>query len=214
MFDAQTLRQLWPDGDSSVPRLIEGISEAAPAVFPKYGLDSNLTIAHAMAQFSHETDGGRVMVENIHYTARRACQVWPTRFSSVTEVYKKIGSYPGDPLFSIKLMNEVYGGRMGNRPGTSDGSHFIGHGLSQITGRDSYERVGAMVRLDLVSNPELSILPENALECGVADFVLCGCLPYAERDDIIHVTRKLNGGYIGMKSRKEWLRKWKHTLNV
>jgi putative chitinase len=77
MLTEDILRQLWPRGDSKVPGLIAGIAAAAPTVFPKYGLTDDLTIAHAMAQFSHECGAGTEMVENTHYSAERAAQVWP-----------------------------------------------------------------------------------------------------------------------------------------
>lgn len=206
------MRKHWPHADAKVPGLIEGIVAAAPTVFPKYGLDSPLVIAHAMAQFSHECGAGIEMVENINYSAARACQVWPSRFHSVDDVYGKIGSSPSDPAFHIKLMDSVYGGRMGNRVGTHDGSSFIGRGLSQCTGREGYQKVAAATGLPVLDHPELLSSPDNALECGVADFVICGCLDSAKRDDITGVTRAINGGLIGLAERKQWLAVWKREL--
>jgi len=165
-----------------------------------------------MAQFSHECGAGHDMVENINYSAARACQVWPSRFASDADVFATIGSSPGDPAFRIKLMDNVYGGRMGNRPGSHDGSAFIGRGLSQVTGREGYEMLSAMVGLDLIGNPDLVTRPENALACGVADFVLCGCLPFAQADDVAGVTHHLNGGFIGLDEHRAWLSLWKTAL--
>lgn len=214
MLTRALMQNMWPHGNSKVRGLVEAIAEAAPRVFPKYGLASNLLIAHAMAQFSHECGGGNDMVENINYTPRRACEVWPSRFRDEADCFAKVGSFPADPDFRIKLIDNVYGNRMGNRPGTHDGSTFIGRGLAQTTGRSGYQRVGDEVGLDLVQNPDLLIEPVNALECGVADFVLCGCLPFAEADDIEGVTKHLNGGFIGLSERKVWLARWKSALNA
>jgi len=61
-------------------------------------------------------------------------------------------------------------------------------------------------RIELLSDPD------HALECGVADFVLCGCLPFAERDDVTGVTKHLNGGLIGLAERRQWLAVWKREL--
>ncbi len=212
MFVEKTLRSLWPRGDSKIPGLVVGITNSQAAVYAKYGTTSDLVIAHMMAQFSHECGAGTEMVENINYTAERACQVWPSRFGSPADVYKTVKSFPGDPEFHIKLMDSVYGNRMGNRPDTHDGSAFIGRGLSQVTGREGYEKLGTKTGLDLINNPNLVSSPENALECGVADFILCGCLSFAEQDDIEGVTRHLNGGLIGFSERKAWLAKWKRVL--
>jgi putative chitinase len=214
MLTSVILHQMWPHGDAKVPGLIEGIANAAPTIFPKYGLDSDLVIAQAMAQFSHECGAGMEMTENINYTAARACVVWPSRFHDAASCYAKVGSFPGDPDFKIKLIDSVYGNRMGNRPGTHDGSTFIGRGLSQVTGREGYQKLGAKVGLNLIGTPELVNEPDHALECGVADFVLCGCLPFAEQDDISGVTFHLNGGHIGESEREVWLRKWKTALGA
>jgi putative chitinase len=212
MLDLEIMQAMWPHGDNRVPGLVEGIVAAAPAVFAKYGLDSDLVIAHAMAQFSHECGAGNEMEENINYTPERACQVWPSRFSSAADCLAKVGSFAGDPDFRTKLIDNVYGGRNGNRPGTHDGSVFIGRGLSQVTGRGNYDALGAKVGLDLVNGPDLVNVPSNALECGVADFIICGCLPFAQADDVSGVTKHLNGGFIGLDERKLWLARWKTAL--
>jgi putative chitinase len=212
MLTIEIMHAMWPHGDNTVPVLLEGIVAAAPAVLAKYGLNSDLVIAHAMAQFSHECGAGNEMVENINYTAKRACQVWPSRFSSEADCFARVGSSAGDPDFRIKLIDSVYGGRNGNRPGTHDGSDFIGRGLSQVTGRGNYEALGAKARLDLLNQPDLVNAPENALECGVADFILCGCLPFAQADDVSGVTKHLNGGFEGLDERTLWLARWRTAL--
>src|SRR5690242_9820903 len=112
MLTLDLMRRLWPSGNGKVPGLLEGIVAAAPTVFPKYGLTSPLVVAHAMAQFSHECGAGLEMVENINYSASRACQVWPNRFRDETDCYAKVGSFAGDPDFKIKLIDSVYGNRM------------------------------------------------------------------------------------------------------
>jgi predicted chitinase len=122
MLTLEIMHAMWPNGNNSIPGLVEGIVAAAPAVFAKYGLNIDLVIAHAMAQFSHECGAGNEMIENINYTAKRACQVWPSRFQSEADCFAKVGSFAGDPDFRIKLIDNVYGGRNGNRPGTHDGS--------------------------------------------------------------------------------------------
>jgi putative chitinase len=214
MLTLSVMQTMWPHGNSKVPGLVEAIANAAPAVFPKYGLTNDLLIAHAMAQFSHECGAGHDMVENINYTPQRACEVWPSRFHSVADCLAKVGSFAGDPNFPVKLMDNVYGNRMGNRPGTHDGSRFIGRGLAQTTGREGYEKLGARVGLDLVNNPDLVTAPANALECGVADFILCGCLPFAQVDDVHGVTQHLNGGFNGLSDRIAWLTRWKIVLGA
>jgi putative chitinase len=209
MFGRDTLRRLWP---RAKPELINGIADAAPRVFAKYGCDDPAVVAIIMGQFSHECGAGLEMTESIAYTANRACAVWPSRFVDAADCYRKVGSYPGDPAFRVKLIDNVYGGRMGNRAGTHDGSNFIGRSPSQITGHDGYAAVARKVLLDLLGKPELANDPAYTLECAVADFVICGCLPYAKNGDIRGVTRKLNGGYIGLAQREQWTERWRVAI--
>ena len=224
MLTARLLRAMWPDGNSRVPGLIEAIAAQATVLFPKFGFDSPLTIAHAMAQFTAECGGGRNLTENINYTPERAVVVWPSRFSSAADCLTKVGSFRGDPDFRFKLINNVYGSRNGNRPGTDDGVRYIGRGLAQITGRGNYKALADKLggRLDLVARPELVIAAENALECGLADLVLCGCLPHAKADNLLNVSALLNVGRLvsssssvnGFAERKAALKLWKLALGV
>jgi putative chitinase len=201
------MKRMWGAGDQHVPGLLEGIAETSAAVFTKYGLTTPLVIAHFMAQASEECGAGLEMQENMNYSAQRLLQVFPTHFTATLAA--KAAHNP-------EMIAEIaYGGRMGNAPPPStDGWVFRGQGLSQCTGKDEYRNLGDKVGVDLVANPGWLVDPQHALECGVADFVLCGCLPYAEKDDVVEVTRKLNGGTNGLLAREQWLRRWKQELGV
>jgi putative chitinase len=99
MLTLEIMHSLWPRSNSTISGLVEGIVAAAPTVFAKYGLNSNLVIAHAMAQFSHECGSGNEMVENINYSTKRARQAWSSRFSSEAHCYeKKSGRFRGIPI--------------------------------------------------------------------------------------------------------------------
>lgn len=200
-----TLYNLWPNGDERVPGLRDGIAESAPEVFEEFGIDTPLLMAHVLAQLSHECGAGHDMIENMNYSASRIRQVWPSRFPTVASAQP----YANNPR---ALANKVYNGRMGNRSGTDDGWNFRGRGGSQTTGRSGYERVKKQTGLDVVSNPDILISPDTFLRCAVSDFVNCGCLPFARKDDISGVTKALNGGLIGLPDRKIWLGRWKKAL--
>lgn len=216
------MRALWPHGDAKVPGLVAGIIISAPTAFPRHGLTTKTAVCQAMAQFSHECGAGTEMTENTNYSAERAAQVWPLlgakdknayrHFADASDCYRKCTSYPGDPDFHRKLINLVYGDRNGNRAGTNDGWNFVGRGLPQLTGRANYQRCGEKLGIDLVNNPDLACNPAKALEIGCADFVLCGCLPYALRGDTVEVTRLLNGGTVGLSQREQWLSRWTAAL--
>lgn len=205
MITLALMRSLWPHGNSKIPGLIEGIVASAPTVFPKYTIDNNLLVAHVMAQISHECGAGTEVVENLSYSEVRMMQVWPSRFPN----YASTAGYAHNPR---TLADKVYNGRMGNAVGTDDGWNYRGRGASQTTGKEGYARLAVKTGLPLVEHPDLVNTPSNFLECGVADFILCGCLPYAKTDDVVGVTKRLNGGIIGLDQRKVWLTKWKHAL--
>ncbi len=200
------LYNLWPSGDDVIPGLRDGIAKSASIVFPKYGITGDLLVAHFMAQCSHECGAGLEVVENLNYSAERMMQVWPSRFPTLQDA-EPFAHNP--PL----LANRVYNGRMGNAVGSNDGFTFRGRGATQTTGRDGYTLLAAKVGLPLLQNPDLVNNPLDFLECGVADFIICGCLPYARNDDIGGVTRRLNGGVIGLDQRTQWLVKWKRILS-
>jgi putative chitinase len=201
----EALSRLWPSGDVKIAGLRSGIVAAAPAIFVKYQITTPLLVAHVMAQISHECGAGSEVVENLNYSAGRMMQVWPSRFPTMAGAQ----AYAGNPG---ALANKVYNGRMGNVVGSDDGWNFRGRGASQTTGREGYMRLAKATGLDVVNHPELVNDPRYFLECGVADFIACGCLPFAKADDVLNVTRRLNGGTIGLAQRQSWLAKWKAAL--
>lgn len=199
---ATALNHLWPNGDEKIPGLRAGMIATAPAVFAKYKIDSQLVLAHVMAQISHECGAGLEVVENLSYTAKRIKEVWPTRFTSEVDALP----YQKNPR---ALANKVYNGRMGNREGSDDGWNYRGRGGSQTTGRQGYVKLEQVTGLDLINNPDLVNDPQHFMDCAVGDFIACGCLQCAKADDLRGVTHALNGGYIGLDERAVWLRTWK-----
>lgn len=205
MLTLEMLKTLWPHGNSKIGGLLEAMAASAAAVFAKYGISSDLVIAHLMAQISHECGAGTQVVENLNYSEVRMMQVWPSRFPD----YASTAGYANNPR---NLANRVYNGRMGNAIGSDDGWNYRGRGSSQTTGKEGYARLSAKLGRDFIINPDLVNLPSLFLECGAADFIICGCLDFALKDDILGVTRKLNGGIIGLDQRKSWLSLWKKAL--
>lgn len=213
-----TLFNLWPHGDEKIAGLRDGIAASAPVVFPKWGITDNLLIAHVMAQISHECGAGHDVVESLNYSAQRMTEVWPGRFPTIAVALP----YAHNERL---LGNKTYNGRMGNVLGSNDGFNFRGRGACQPTGRDGYEALRKAllakdVVLDVVNHPDLVNDPAHFLECGVADFVVCGCLPYAKKDDVVDVSAMLNVGHIvkpskiiGLAEREHWLARWKAALH-
>jgi putative chitinase len=207
MLTLELMQRLWPHGNQHVDGLLEGIVDTAPAVFEKYELKAPLAVAHAMAQFSEECGQGLEMWEDGNYTASRLLAVFPTHF---TPAMAARAAHNPRLVFDI-----AYGGRMGNaRPPSDDGYDFRGRSLSQVTGYDGYKALGEKIGEDLISHPDLVCDPQYALESGVADFVLCGCLPFADQDNVLMVTKHLNGGTNGLAERRRQLAIWKRALGV
>jgi putative chitinase len=196
------LQRLWPHAPQA---LTEAIAAQSAAVFDKYKINTPLRIAHFMAQISHESNGGTVTAESLTYThAARIAAVWPTRFTA-----DSAAPFVSNPK---ALADKVYNGRMGNAVAGDDGYNFRGRGLLQITGRASYRTIGALCGLPLEDHPDMAFAPTAALSVAAAEFVHLGCLPYCDKDDVRIVTRRVNGGYIGLDSRKAWLTRWKLAI--
>lgn len=208
------LPKLWPHGDSVVHGLVGGIIAAAPIVFPKYGWDSDLLVCHAMAQFSEETGCGIEMQENMNYSAARLLQVFPSHFTTA-QAY----ALQHNPRL---IADKAYGGRMGNKPPPSDdGWNCRGQGLSQLTGAENYKALQAKYGLPVYDKPETLLDPKFALEIGIADLTMCGCLPWAKKDNLVNVSALLNVGHLVLASkingfglRRQHLALWKHAMGV
>lgn len=170
----------------------------ADTVLANYGINKNkLRVVHFLAQVLHESGGLTIFIENMNYRAERIVQVWNKRFPTV-EAAKPYAHNPE------KLANKVYGGRMGNvNPG--DGWKFIGRGLIQLTGRESYKKFGDRLGVNLVANPDLAFSGKWALKIAAEEWKASGCNAFADEDSIRKVTKAINGGLIGLASREDWL---------
>lgn len=203
MLTADHLDRRWPRAPHS---LVDGIVAAAP-VLPKYEITSALILAHALAQWSEESAAGTATEENLHYSAQRIHEVWPSRFHSVAAAQP----YAHSPRL---LADAVYGGRMGNAANSDDGWNYRGRGLDQLTGKSEYERIGNACGLNLVLSPDLVSAPASCLEVAACYFKLSGAVEFAAKDDVVGVTRRVNGGLNGLAERESWLKAWKRELGV
>lgn len=207
IITADMICSLWPHGDLRVPGLRQGIIDTCDQWLTHYGCGEPLVVAHFFSQISHECGAGVEMVENLNYRTEQLLSQWPSHFTREQAV--------ADAHNPRAIGNRAYGARMGNRGiDTDDGWNYRGRGGSQTTGRGAYEALGKQVGLDLVTNPDFVNDPKYFMQCSVGDFVMCGCLPHAKANDVVAVTRALNGGLIGLAEREQWLAKWKRALGV
>ncbi|HUR79420.1 MAG TPA: lytic enzyme [Thermoanaerobaculia bacterium] len=186
---------------TSVQRCRDAFANADD-VLARYAInDKALRLAHFMAQILHESGGLCIIEENLSYSAKRMMQIWPKRFPTI-EIAKPYAKNPK------ALANRVYGGRMGNS-GPDDGWLYIGRGLLQITGKESYQRYGTRLGCNLVGAPKLASDPQWSLSIAAEEWTDKGCNELADQDDITTITKRINGGLIGFEERKKWLVKTK-----
>lgn len=213
-IDATTLRRLWPKAPQEK---IDGICEIAEQVFEEHGIDDQRVVAQLMANISHECGAGTIIRESGNYTAIRIVEVFgkPHSSAAVTaqeaqtlqhhpeELFERVYNLPHSP----KLAKEL-----GNRePG--DGYKFRGGGDLQLTGRDSYDRIGKMTgHPEILENPDVLGDPKIGFKVAVAEFVAKGCVGPAKQRNTTVVRRKINGGDNGLHEVEVWLRKWEEAL--
>ena len=190
----------------ATPARLDAVAASAPDVIPRFGLDQGPhRLAFFLAQLGHESGGMTITEEGLSYRAARMMQVWPTRFPTLASAEP----YAGNPE---KLANLVYGGRMGNVPGTGDGFKFRGRGLIQLTGRDGYRQVAARTGLPLEDQPALAGEAKNLLLVAAGFWKWKDLNPVCDANDFKLCTKKINGGTIGMPDRLEWLDKARRVL--
>lgn len=212
MLTLQNMQNRWPNSEQHHSGLLEGIVAASDDVFARYGVTTPLVLAHIMAQFSTECACGTELNENLNYSAQGLLTCFPSHFTADTAA---------QAARNPQMIGQIaYGGRMGNDPAPSlDGYTFRGAGLSQVTGKAGVTSLQAFLAqngatFNILDNPALITDPAYTLECGVADMTLLGCLPFAANDDIVNVTRRLNGGLNGLNDRQQKLALWKTELGV
>ena len=195
----EQIRHLAPNVRTSY---LESFQGADQVLQEKRINDSGLRVAHFMAQILHESGGLTVLRENMNYSAERLLKVFPNR---VTPAEARALAHKPE-----QIANKVYGNRAdlgNNRPG--DGFRFIGRGIMQLTGRDSYTRAGRALDADLVGQPDLAFDPRFALRIATWEWDEKHCNEPADADNIRRVTRLINGGLNGLADRQDWLRKTK-----
>jgi putative chitinase len=155
-----------------------------------------------LGQVLHESDGLSRVEEGLNYNAERLTVVWPKRFPTLADAQP----YARNPQ---SLANKVYGGRMGNtEPG--DGYKYRGRGIIQITGKGNYQLVSDVLGIDLVAEPEKMAEPETALRAAIAWWE--DKIPDSAMGDTLAITKRVNGGTLGLAHRQELTAKAAHEI--
>jgi len=201
-FTAEHVREL-------VPRALGGpdwwFNEMQEA-FPKYDIVTIPRVASFIAQCAHESGGFSMMEENLNYKAATLTKLWPQRYPpGIAE------QYAGKPEL---IANKSYGGRMGNGPEqTGDGWKFRGRGLIQLTGRSNYTACSRAMFGDdtLVENPDILFDPYYAIHSACWFWDKNKLNQFADSGDFITMTKRINGGTIGLADRQKH---YKHAVEV
>lgn len=173
-------------------------------VAERYDIDNKLRICHFLAQLIHESGQFKLLVENLNYSAEGLIRTWPSRFNS-----HNANLYARQPE---KIANFVYANRLGNgNTASGDGWKYRGRGLIQITGRSNYNTYGDIIGVDLVNFPERAVEVQIASELAGAYWTAKKLNTYADSDNINEITTRINGGLIGIDSRKYWLDRLKNA---
>jgi putative chitinase len=173
---------------------------------------NNLDTAHRQAAFiaqcAHESGSFCHVSENLNYKAEGLTKIFHKYFPTLEEA----NAYAHN---SEKIGNKIYANRMGNGDEDSgDGYKYHGRGFIQLTGKSNYEHCGAAIGVDLVENPDYLTTPKGALQSAVWFWNTHNLSPLADADDILHITKKINGGTIGLEDRTNLFQKAKEVLGA
>ena len=180
----------------------------------RFGIETKKQQAAWLAQTAHESGGYTMLTENLNYRAATLAACWPNRFAVLGADKKPVKDQQGKMTptkvaesISGKpelIANMVYANRMGNGDTASgEGWLYRGRGLKQLTGKDNVTRCSQALGVDFVSKPDLLIEPEYAALSAGWFWSVNKCGPLADADDFVGLTKKINGGTIGLPDREK-----------
>ena len=179
-----------------------------PDTAKKFNITNPLRLAHFLAQCGHESGGFKAIQENLNYSADGLKKIFPKYFpGNLAEGYAR------NPE---KIASKVYGGRMGNGgEETKEGYKFRGRGYIQLTGKENYTSFAKSIGEDTVANPDL-VATKYALASAGWFFSKNGLNAIADKgaDDatVTAVTKRVNGGTIGLPDRIKHFKEYYHLL--
>jgi putative chitinase len=161
--------------------------------FIKYDINNVKRQAAFLGQCAHESGNFKILQENLNYSSEGLMKTWPSRFST-KEIADQYARQPA------KIAGKVYNGRLGNTS-EEEASKYLGRGLIQLTGKDNYERCGSSIGVDLVSHPDLLLDPQNAALSAGWFWNKHGLNELADAQEHGMITKRINGGTIGLDDR-------------
>jgi putative chitinase len=188
----------------------DGVIAQIPDTAAKFGINTPLRLAHFLAQCGHESAGFKAVQENLNYSAKGLNGIFKKYFPTEASA----AAYARNPA---KIASKVYGGRMGNGPeSTGEGFKFRGRGYIQLTGKDNYRAFGNSINEDMTANPD-KVATHYPLLSAAWFFSKNGLHRLADQgatDAVVtQITRRVNGGTIGLADRIKHFKEYYHLLS-
>lgn len=209
----EQLLQILPEAKNSklgIDAVVEQLNYALGQLTDETNFANAKRQAAFIAQCGHESGNFTTVVENLNYSADGMSKIWPKRFAekdSSGNIVKPIK--PNALALQLHrkpelIANNVYADRMGNGPVASgEGWKFRGRGFIQLTGKDNYTKCGKSIGVDLLANPDFLTTAEGAIKSALWFWNSNGLNAFADKEDIEGMTKKINGGTIGLQERKD-----------
>ena len=199
-FTQNQLAQMLP-GNKHVDHWFHAINE----ILPEYEINTPQRVAAFLAQCAHESGGFVFLKENLNYKAASLRRVFPKYFPTD----ELAAQYAGK---GEMIANRVYANRMGNGDEASgDGFRYCGRGLIQLTGKDNYTLFAGSLDIPVTDIPEYLQTFEGAVQSACFFWENNNLNQWADKGDILTLTKRINGGTIGLEDR---IKHYNHALHV
>jgi len=184
--------------------------DALCELLPKYGITTERRVAHFLSQCAHESGGFKRLEENLNYSAKALRAVFGRYFGDSPKA--DADEYARNPeMIANRVYNDEFRKyKMGNTE-EGDGWRFRGRGLKQLTGRDNYTRFGKSVDMTAEEAAEYVATPAGAIESACWFWGANNLNDIADTDNVVKMTKKINGGNIGLEDRQK---RYTHALKV
>ena len=181
---------------------------ALAQLFPDYEINTPQRIAAFIAQCAHESGNFMVLQENLNYRAPTLRKLFSKYFPDDAIAQR----YASMPNKQEAIANRIYANRMGNGPEESgDGYKYRGRGLIQLTGRDNYSWFAASLEISADEAAEYLGTFEGAAQSACWFWETNKLNQWADKGDIVTLTKRINGGTIGLDDR---IKHYEHALHV
>jgi putative chitinase len=170
--------------------------DALSACLPDYDINSVQRMAAFIAQCAHESANFTTVVENLNYKAETLMKTWPSRFPNMDIANQYAHNQQA-------IANKAYASRMGNGDENSgDGYRYCGRGLIQITGKENYQKFADSISTPVEQITDFIVTFEGAVQSAAWFWESRDLNNLADIGDIDTMTKKINGGTLGIDDRK------------